>query len=135
LLDVRESPDDNRYKERKSYYGPNRGIFLVHKLAPSKNPKQLYDILLYLIPHKDATLAPVQKVEYYFGRYGWKNRIFTSIDRASGFKISTSAYGPFVCTAKIYFTDSKDAMIWRYVDFEAGALGSGIRNDAQEPET
>jgi hypothetical protein len=134
FLDARVSPDDKRYEERKNYYEPNRGIFLVHKLAPSKHPKQLYDIILYLIPHKDATLASVQKVEYYFGKH-WDNRIFTSIDRASGFKVSTSAYGPFVCTAMIYFTDGKDAIIWRYVDFEAGALGSGIRNNAQEPET
>ncbi len=107
---------------------PNRRLFLVHRLAPSKQPNQLYDILIYLIPHKDATLACVQKVDYYFGHH-WNNRIFTSIDRASGFAISTSAFGPFVCTAEIHFTDKENTdkknpkMIWRYIDFEMGTIG------------
>ena len=50
--------------------------------------------------------------------------IFTSIDRARGFPITTSAYGPFMCTAKLYFTDGEEVMLHRYVDFEMGAIGS-----------
>ncbi len=113
-----------RYKERGEYYLSNRDLFLVHKLAPSERPNQLYDILIYLIPHKNPTLASVQKVEYYFGRH-WGDKIFVSTGRASGFAISTSAYGPFVCTAKLYFTDGGSAMIWRYIDFEMGPIGRG----------
>jgi hypothetical protein len=124
LIKVREDIDGERYDERGRYYLPNRDLFLAHRLEPSVESDQLYDILIYLIPHKDATLACVQKVEYYFGRY-WGGKIFTSADRASGFSITTSAYGPFVCTARLYFTDGATAMIWRYVDFEMGPIGKG----------
>lgn len=122
LIQIRVDENDARYEERRKYYEPNRRVFLAHRLAPSKQPNQLYDILIYLIPHKDATLACVQKVDYYFGHH-WNNRIFTSIDRASGFAISTSAFGPFVCTAEIHFTDGNTEMIWRYIDFEMGTIG------------
>jgi hypothetical protein len=52
-----------------------------------------------------------------------RRRIFTSIDRANNFAISTSAYGPFVCTAEIHFADGTKIMAWRYIDFELGAIG------------
>jgi hypothetical protein len=83
----------------------------------------LYDIQLYLVPHRDASLMNLSKVEYYFGRH-WGNQIFTSIDRARGFPITTSAYGPFMCTARLYFTDGEAVIINRYVDFEMGAIGN-----------
>lgn len=121
-LMIRKDEDKSRHTEREKYSEPNRNIYLVHRIAPSKQPNQLYDIKIYLLPHKDATLSNVQKVEYYFGRY-WNSNIFTSIDRANGFPISTSAFGPFVCTAKVYFTDGHECMLWRYIDFEMGAVG------------
>lgn len=83
----------------------------------------LYDIQLYIIPHKDATLASVSTVEYYFGKH-WGNQIFVSNDRARGFPIGTSAYGSFMCTAELTFTDGTKTMINRYVDFEMGNVGS-----------
>ena len=121
-LMIRKDEDKSRHAERDKYSDPNRNVFLVHRIAPSKHPNQLYDIQIYLIPHKDATLSNIQKVEYYFGRY-WHFNIFTSIDRANGFPISTSAFGPFVCTAKVIFTDGHECMLWRYIDFEMGTLG------------
>ena len=83
----------------------------------------LYDIQLYVVPHKDATLVNLSKVEYYFGRH-WGGQIFTSVDRARGFPITTSAYGEFMCTGKLYFSDGETVMVNRYVDFEMGAIGS-----------
>lgn len=83
----------------------------------------LYDIQLYLIPHKHATLAGVSQVNYYFGKH-WDNQIFTSVDRAHAFLIATSAYGPFMCTAELRFSDGEIAMVARYVDFEMGAIGT-----------
>ncbi len=119
-----------RYQQRKTYYLPNRNIHLVHRLSPSQAEGQLYDILLYLIPHKGATLASVQRVEYYFGRH-WGNRVFTSIDRARGFAVSTSAFGPFMCTAEVLFTDSEKVMLNRYVDFEMGVIGKELPPQAE----
>jgi hypothetical protein len=74
------------------------------------------------MPHKSASLAPVHRVEYYFGEY-WHNRVFVASDRSTGFLVSTSAYGPFVCTAEVHFTDGAVAMLSRYIDFEMGHIG------------
>jgi len=123
IYEIKDDENYIRYKERKAYYESSRRLFLVHRLSSSKNANQLYDIRIYLIPHRDASLSGVKKVEYYFGRH-WKNKIFTSIDRSNGFPIETSAFGPFLCTAKIHFTDGNATMIWRYIDFESGAIGN-----------
>ncbi|MBK5292959.1 MAG: hypothetical protein JJE04_14965 [Acidobacteriia bacterium] len=122
-LGHRIDKNEERWQQREQYYTPNRNIHLVHRLAPSGEPGMLYDIQLYLIPHRDATLVNLSKVEYYFGRH-WGNQIFTSIDRARGFTITTSAYGSFVCTAKLFFSDGETVILHRYVDFEMGAFGS-----------
>jgi hypothetical protein len=116
--------DGRRHEQREKYYQPNRLIMLVHRVAPSAEAGQLYDILIYVTPHPnlDASLISVTRVEYYFGK-SWGRKIFTSIDRAHGFAIATSAYGPFMCTAEIHFNDGAVAMVSRYVDFEMGALG------------
>jgi hypothetical protein len=122
-IESRADTNRARWNEREKYYGPNRRIFLVHRLAISKEPGQLYDVELYLIPHKDATLACVARAEYYFGPY-WGEKVFVSIDRPQAFSISTSAYGPFVATAEIVFTDGATAIVSRYIDFEMGPAGS-----------
>jgi hypothetical protein len=122
-LDSYVDKNNERKLQRQMYYQPNRNIQLVHRIAPSENPGMLYDIHLYLITHKDGTLCNVAKVEYYFGPH-WGNLIFISVDRGRGFPISTSAFGTFICTAKLYFTDHDEAFVSRYVDFEMGAIGN-----------
>jgi hypothetical protein len=82
-LPHRKDDDEQRWKQRQSYYVPNRNVQLVHRVAPSNQPGQLYDIQLYLIPHAGGTLVNVGRVEYYFGR-SWQSLIFTSMDRGRG---------------------------------------------------
>ncbi len=122
---VRKDADGQRHAQREQYYQPNRLVMLVHRIVPSEQAGQLYDILIYVIPHpgSDATLVGVKRVEYYFGK-SWGGNIFASMDRARGFAITTSAYGPFMCTAEIQFSDGQVAMVARYIDFEMGAVGS-----------
>lgn len=113
---------NERWLQREQYYRPNRNVHLVHRLAPSSSPGMLYDIEIYVVPHKGATLASVSRVEYYFGK-NWGNQIFTSHDRSRSFAITTSAFGAFMCTAKLIFTDGEEVMVNRYIDFEMGAIG------------
>ncbi|MEA2326310.1 MAG: hypothetical protein QOE68_1269 [Thermoanaerobaculia bacterium] len=114
--------DDNhgRENERRTYYDRARRVMLVHKLFQSTEEGELYDILIYVIPSKDGTLSGVHSIEYFFGSYGWKNRIFVASDRSRGFPVLTAAYGPFLCTAEIVFTDGERVMLHRYIDFEMG---------------
>lgn len=117
---VFQDSQGTREQERKRYYAAARGIMLVHKLLRSREPGQLYDAVLYVIPHGTASLAAVARVEYFFGHM-WGHRVFPSTDRSRGFPVVTSAYGPFLYSAKLYFTDGSTATVFRYADFEMGA--------------
>jgi hypothetical protein len=64
-LEHRTDTNEERWRQREQYYEPNRNIHLVHRLAPSQRSGMLYDIQLYLIPHRDATLIAF--------RYLWRN--------------------------------------------------------------
>ena len=117
-----------REKERSNYYAEHRGAMIVHKLYKSQKDGQLYEILIYLIPKKNSNLIQVLSVEYYFGKF-WGSKIFTSTDRSNGFAIATSAYGPFLCTAKINFNDGNSTTVYRFIDFEMGDVALMINND------
>jgi len=113
--------EGTRAAERDALYQTARDVMLVHRLQRSSQDRQLYDILIYVIPHKSASLAGITKVEYFFGHY-WGNKIYPSSDRSRGFPIVTSAYGPFLCTARVHFNDGAAVTLSRYIDFEMGAL-------------
>lgn len=98
-------------------------IFIVHRLQPSDDPGQLYDVLVYIVPAlRHGSLLGVKSVDYYFGQY-WERKVYQVVERASGFAIFTSAYAPFSCTARINFNDGRTAFIHRLIDFEMGTLG------------
>jgi hypothetical protein len=132
IVGVRKDTDEEFHNQRSRFRNEDRNLFLVHKLAPSKEANQLYDILIYLVPSlKYGSLSSVNAVEYYFGRY-WGKNIFKSIDRATGFLISTSAYAPFTCTAKVHFTDGTSVFLHRYVDFEMGPMGNTVMTEDEK---
>lgn len=103
---------------------------LVHKLFQSTEAGELYDILIYVVPTRKATLSGVSRVEYFFGGYGWQNRIFEAVDRSRGFPVLTAAYGPFLSTAEVFFTDGGSVMLHRYIDFEMGNAVVGYDSHA-----
>jgi hypothetical protein len=132
----REDAGRRREHERREHYDKARRVMLVHRLLPSTESGEAYDILIYLTPSYKSTLLGVQRVEYYFGDYGWKNRIFISSDRARAFPVLTAAYGAFLCTAEVFFVDGDSVMLHRYIDFEMGhaVTDSGLpANPTLEP--
>jgi hypothetical protein len=116
---------------RTKYYQETRRIMLVHRLFRSGRPDQVYDVLIYLLPHGQANLVEVAGVEYFFGRY-WANKIFESSDRSRGFPILTSAYGTFLCCARVRFNDGSVEDLFRYVDFEMGAYAPLLTSNDDE---
>lgn len=112
--------DGTMARFRSGIYEECRGGMLVHQLQRSREPGQQYDVLIYLVPHK-TSFAGIAHVEYFFGRM-WGDRVFPSNDRSRGFPIVTSAYGPFLCAAKIHFNDGESVQVYRYVDFEMGGV-------------
>lgn len=112
-------PNLDRANERSGIYEACRGIFIAHVLQPSKDATQEFDIYIYLIRHKSADFSDVVDADFFFGHY-WGNRIFTA-QRSNGvIGVQTSAYGPFLCTSHVTFTDGQTITIHKYIDFEMG---------------
>ena len=107
-------------RERQRFDDTTRRVMVVHRLFRSTKPGQAYDVLIYLVPRHDKTLIEVTGVEYFFGRY-WNNEVFKATDRSRGFPILTSAYGTFLCCARVSFNDDTTNILCRYIDFEMGA--------------
>lgn len=108
-------------RAREFYYFQSRRIMLVHRLFRSAKPGQVYDVLIYLVPHSGGSLIEVVSVDYFLGRY-WGNLVFNSLDRSRGFQIMTAAYGSFLCGARVRFNDGTHCDVFRYIDFEMGAF-------------
>jgi hypothetical protein len=123
-IEVRLDGEGIFAKERLPFRTVLRNLFIVHQLAPSRDLSCLYDVQIYLIPSLHyGSLAGVKSVDYYFGE-SWEKNIFTSYDRGSGFTISTSAWAPFSCTARVNFSDGEHVFLHRLIDFEMGPVGS-----------
>lgn len=108
---------------RNGIYSENRGVFLAHVIEPSKKPKQEFDAYIYLIRHDSDDLSDVRFAEFFLGKY-WGNRVFQAILQNGFVGISTSAYGTFLCTCKVTFTDGYSVLIHRYIDFESKRQGA-----------
>lgn len=61
-VDDERDPSKTRYEERKQYSESARKILVVHRLSPSKEPKQLYDVLIFLKAHKGASLFKKRRI-------------------------------------------------------------------------
>ncbi|HTJ50238.1 MAG TPA: pYEATS domain-containing protein [Cyclobacteriaceae bacterium] len=118
-------------KIRSDLYKNLKCAMTVHKIFKSQKDGQLYDILIYQIPHKGSNLIQVVSVDYYFGHM-WDKKVFTTTDRSNGFAIATSAYGPFLCLTKINFNDGQSTTEYRYIDFEMGDVAAMTKQKGEE---
>lgn len=116
---------------RVGTYRDNRNVFLAHTLQPSKKAGQDYDIAIYLIPHRSNDpkylrndLSDIVEAEFFLGEY-FNNKVFRVKNKGGTVGIVVSAYGPFLCTCRVMFSDGHRVMLNRYIDFE---MGSQIRH-------
>ncbi len=116
-----ETKVDDWSKERNEIYNNNNGLFLAHVIEPSKQDGQDYDIFIYLVRHKSETLADIESAEFFLGSY-WGNKVYNEKEINSLIGISTSAYGPFLCTCRVKMKDGKEIRLSRYIDFEMGRV-------------
>ncbi|MBI5185321.1 MAG: hypothetical protein HZA01_06295 [Nitrospinae bacterium] len=108
-------------QERNDIYKKNDGYFLTHVLTPSRSSGQKYDIYIYLIKHKTTDLSAVEFSEFFFGHM-WGNKVFKEYPKRGVIGISTSAYGPFLCTCRVHLKDGTVVVLNRYIDFEMGKM-------------
>ncbi len=136
-LMTRTDKDKTFKREHDRIYNGAKQVFIAHRIVPSKVEGQLYDVILYLVPHT-SSLVNIDRVEYYFGpSWGrrsrfwgdWETYVFTSCDRGRAFPVTTSAWGAFLCVARLFFNEADDRgrqkseWVYRFVDFEMGAVG------------
>lgn len=105
--------------ERDEIYQQNKNIFLVHVIEPSREPGQHYDVFIYLVGHKSRTLDDIEFAEFFLGAY-WGNKVFVETKKNGLIGMSTSAYGPFLCTCRVTFKNGEKTHLHRYIDFEMG---------------
>jgi len=103
-------------KLRYGKYKASRDLFLVHSLAPPSDPKQLFDIFIYLQRHKSTDLSDVKEAEFFLGPY-WQDQVFRVSNRGKALGIAVSAYGEFLCVCRVTFKDGNNAFLERYVNF------------------
>lgn len=114
--------DNERALVRRRKYEKYSNFFIAHRLFPSEESGQTYDIWIYVVAHK-SDLGDIGKVEYFFGE-AWGNKVFVSSDRGKRFGVLASAYGSgFLCLARIHKASGGCIDTWRYVDFEQGDRG------------
>ena len=129
---IKSFVDEGREVERDRVYAQNENIFISHRLFVSQEKNQTYDVLIYLVGHKDSRINEIVEVEYYLGQH-WGHNVFCSTDRKKRFAIVVSAFGAgFLCLAKIHFNDGDVVETWRYIDFDAGVIGSTKGEDSEE---
>lgn len=107
---------DDWNQHRYRTYQSSKDVFLVHSLAPSSVKGQLFDIFIYLQRHKSKDLSDVAYAEFFLGPY-WNNRIFHVKNKGGPIGISTSAYGEFLCTCRVTFSNGTEIFLNRYVNF------------------
>jgi hypothetical protein len=127
------APPEGPWADRRNtIYQETRGVFLVHLIEPSVEKGQLYDIFVYLKRHKSEDFSDVMQAEFFFGHY-WGNKVFREEPRNGLIGVSTSAYGPFLCTCRVTFKDGFAADLHRYIDFEMGRVFQQPPNKALQP--
>jgi len=114
---------EQRIQHRHEIENRSREVYLVHVLGPSKKAGQKFDIFVYLAKHLSDDLSDISFAEFFLGRY-WGNKIFRVDNTGGPIGISTSAYGPVLCTCRVVFKDGHEAMLNRYIDFEMTSIGN-----------
>lgn len=103
-------------EHRYGKYKASRDLFLVHSLAPSSDPKQLFDIFIYLQRHKSTDISDVIGAEFFLGPY-WNDQVFRVRNMGRTVGLTVSAYGEFLCVCKVLFRDGSAAFLDRYINF------------------
>lgn len=108
-----------REERRTKLYEASRGVFLVHTSRPSKTPRQVADVAIYLRQHLEGPLTEgtIKSVEYHLGPKFF-DRTVVKTNAEESFKLEVSAYGPMLCTACVNFDDGSPPLeLQRYIDF------------------
>ena len=126
--EIAASKEEN--DQRENIYKNSRYLMLAHKIAPSLEKGQKFDVSIFLVRKtrsgvNAANFDDVEEVSYYLGSYFGQSKYgskFVIRDPTNGFAMKTSAYGQALCIAEIKFRDGKKAEQYRFLDFSMGEI-------------
>lgn len=109
-----------------------RGIHLVHVVAPSEGSDRSFDVFTYLYGWNRARfdnpqdLSDVSKAEFFLGPLFTPDRV--TVDNTGGTRIGfvTTIHVPALCLCRITFKDGHVAVVSRYLDLESGKIGMAV---------
>ncbi|MFD4420253.1 pYEATS domain-containing protein [Agromyces sp. NPDC058484] len=125
-LTISESKDLTDIRERLGK--DQRGVHLVHVVAPSDKPGQRYDIYAYLYGWgrgrfgNPEDLSDVVRAEFFLGPEFNPSGVAVENDGSGRMGFSTSAHAPAICLCKVTFNDGHEALLSRYLDFASADL-------------
>lgn len=117
---------------REQMGADQRGIHLVHVVAPSDQPGQEYDALAYLYGwgrnrfKLPDDLSDVAHAEFFLGPLFTPDRVTVKNEGARRIGFTTTIHAPALCLCKITFADGHVAVVSRYLDFESGEIAKAL---------
>jgi hypothetical protein len=114
-----------------AYRENNDNLFLVHFLEPSIIPGQNYDVTIHLVRHvwggenQTTNFRDVHKAYFYFGP-SWRDekskdgKVFEVPNEQKYIGVRIAAWGTFLATCLVVYTNDKSLILHRYIDFETG---------------
>jgi hypothetical protein len=110
---------------RHAEYARTDNLFLVHVYQKSRIPGQTYDVGIFLLrhvagqePNHKSGFTDIESTQFYLGP-SWGDRVFIAPNNGGYIGIRTTAWGTFLATCRITFTNGKEPIVLhRYVDFE-----------------
>lgn len=87
-----------------------------------------FEVFIYLVKHKTSGLSDIDHADFFFGHM-WGNKVYSEKIKNGLIGVSTSAYGPFLCTCRVHMKNGDVVRVNRYIDFEMGKAieGAGSR--------
>jgi hypothetical protein len=123
-------PPEDWTAARANEYARVSGYMLTHVCRRSKDDPRYFDIFIFLVRHQKGASGPprrnlseIKSVEFFFGD-SWGNEVFSVRNGGEIIGIRTSAWGTFLATCRISFTDGAPPIVLhRYIDFQMAQDG------------
>lgn len=122
-------PNSSDITKRRAELGrEQRGLHLVHVVAPSNQEGQRYEVAAYLSGWKRSRfgdpddLSDVTRAEFALGPLFSPSGVTVPNKGDGHIGIVTAMHAPALCLCRVTFTDGSAIELSRYLDFESGDL-------------
>lgn len=130
-------PGDDLTALRQQMGADQRGVHLVHVVAPTEGSDRNFDVFTYLYGWKrkrfnlPEDMSDISRAEFFLGPLFSPDRVTVANTGGTRIGFATTIHAPALCLCKITFKDGQEAVVSRYLDLESGDM----RMSAPAPRT